>query len=141
MPASAKRRSRSSRREYNLPLDSIAPKVLFSPGYSTLAGDRRLYSDGVSVCMAHYDVSDRLIECFSDAGLPRPNLFCETPIGGGADSPLYAWAVETLRSCLPRLAKVGIVGIEALEIRLREAVVAARSQIAAPGQVCVWART
>ena len=48
-------------------------------------------------------------------------------------------------SFLPPLAKMGIlfgelVGIETLESRLREAG-AARSQIAAPGQVCAWART
>jgi hypothetical protein len=31
-----------------------------------------------------------------------------------------------------------LVGIETLESRLREAVVAARSQIEGPGQVCAW---
>jgi hypothetical protein len=34
-----------------------------------------------------------------------------------------------------------LVEIENLESRLREAVVAARSQIVGPGQVCAWART
>ena len=96
--------------------------------------------------LPHYDVSDRLIECFSEAGLPRPDLFCETPVGGGIDSPLYAWAAETLQSFLPQLAKMGIVfdesvGIETLETRLRNAVIEARSQIVAPGQLCGWART
>jgi hypothetical protein len=91
-------------------------------------------------------VSDRLIEFFSEAGLPQPDLFCEIPVGGGIDSPLYAWVAETLWSYLPQLAKMGIlfgelVGIETLESRLREAVVAARSQIEGPGQVCAWART
>jgi ubiquinone/menaquinone biosynthesis C-methylase UbiE len=96
--------------------------------------------------LPHYDVSDRLIECFSEAGLPRPDLFCETPVGGGIDSPLYAWAAKTLQSFLPQLAKMGIVfgesvGIETLETRLRNAVIEARSQIVAPGQLCAWART
>ncbi len=64
----------------------------------------------------------------------------------GINSLLYAWAAETLQSFLPQLAKMGIlfgelVGIETLESRLREAVVAARSQITAPGQVCAWDRT
>ena len=91
-------------------------------------------------------MGDRLIESFSEAGLPQPDLFCETLVGGGLDSPLYASATETLRSFLPQLAKMGIlfgelVGIETLESRLREAVVAARSQIVGPGQVCAWART
>jgi ubiquinone/menaquinone biosynthesis C-methylase UbiE len=96
--------------------------------------------------LPHYDVSNRLIEYFSESGLPQPDLFCETPVGGGIDSPLYAWMAETLQSFLPQLAKMGIgaaesVGIETLEGRLREAVVEARSQIVAPGQVCAWART
>jgi len=64
----------------------------------------------------------------------------------GINSLLYAWVAETLQSFLPQLANMGIlfgelVGIETLESRLREAVVAARSRIAAPGQVCAWART
>jgi len=80
-----------------------------------------------------------LIESFSEAGLPQPDLFCESFVGGGIDSPLYAWAAETLQSFLPQLRE--LVGIETLESRLRKAVVAARSQIVGPGQVCAWART
>jgi hypothetical protein len=95
--------------------------------------------------LPHYDVGDRLIEMFFRAGLPQPNVFCETPVGGGIDSPLYAWLAETLRSFLPQLEKIGIslderIGIETLESRLREAVVAARSQIEGPGQLCAWSR-
>ena len=89
--------------------------------------------------LPHNDVGDRLMESFSEAGLPQPDLFCENLIGGGLDSPLYAWAAETLQSFLPQLSE--LVGIETLESRLREAVVAARSQIVGPGQVCAWART
>jgi SAM-dependent methyltransferase len=93
--------------------------------------------------LPHYDVSDRLIECFSEAGLPQPHLFSETPVGGGVDSPLYAWAAETLNSFRPQLTKIGIAlsgftGIETLESSLRAAVVDARSQITAPRQVCAW---
>jgi SAM-dependent methyltransferase len=100
----------------------------------------------VQSALPHHDVGDRLVELFSEAGLPQPDLFCETPVGGGIDSPLYVWVAETLQSFLPQLAKMGIlfgelVGIETLESRLREAVVAARSQIAVFGQVCAWART
>ena len=88
--------------------------------------------------LPHYDVAERLIESFLDAGLPEPDLFCETLVGGGVDSPLYGWAAETLQSFLPQLGEV--VGIASLASRLREAVVAARSQIVGPGQVCAWAR-
>jgi 2-polyprenyl-3-methyl-5-hydroxy-6-metoxy-1,4-benzoquinol methylase len=96
--------------------------------------------------LPQHDVGDRLIESFSEADLPQPDLFCETLVGGGIDSPLYSWAADTLQSFVPQLAKMGIrfgelVGIETLESRLREAVVAAHSQIVAFGQVCAWART
>jgi SAM-dependent methyltransferase len=93
--------------------------------------------------LPHYNVSDRLIECFSEAGLPQPHLFSETPVGGGVDSPLYAWAAETLNSFRPQLTKMGIAssgftGVETLASSLRAAVVDAGSQIAAPRQVCAW---
>ncbi len=95
--------------------------------------------------LPHHDVTDRLIESFSEAGLPQPDLFCEILVGGGIDSPLYSWAAETLESFLPQLAKMGIAfgepgGIQTRESRLRAAVTEARSQITAPGQVCAWAR-
>jgi hypothetical protein len=58
--------------------------------------------------------------------------------------PLYAWAAETLASLLPQLVRQEIVtaegvGIDSLEARLREAVVAARSQVVGPEQFCAWA--
>ena len=95
--------------------------------------------------LPHYNVSNRLIECFSEAGLPQPHLSCETLVGGGVDSPLYAWMAETLQSFIAQLAKIGIVlsevvAIETLESSLRAAVVEARSQIVAPAQICAWAR-
>lgn len=74
----------------------------------------------MSVYTTILDVSDRLIECFSEAGLPEPQLFSETLVGGGTDSPLYAWAAETLKGFRPQLAEMGIalgelIGIETLE--------------------------
>jgi hypothetical protein len=76
-------------------------------------------------------VSDRLIECLSEAGLPEPQLFSETLVVGGTDSPLYAWAAETLKSFRPQLAEMGIalgelLGIETLESSVRAAVVEAQ---------------
>jgi ubiquinone/menaquinone biosynthesis C-methylase UbiE len=95
--------------------------------------------------LPHYDSASRLIERFSEAGLPAPNLFREILVGGGTDSPLYAWIAETLRSVWPQLVEMGIVTeemvpAETLESKLRSAVVAARSQIEGPAQVCAWTR-
>jgi ubiquinone/menaquinone biosynthesis C-methylase UbiE len=97
-----------------------------------------------SGALRNYDVGDRLIHHFWDAGLSQPKLFCETPIWGGADAP-WAWLVETLRSLLPQLHRMGVAVKDALEIhllenQLRDAIVAMRSQVTGPGQVCAWAR-
>ena len=94
--------------------------------------------------LPHRDAGGRLIEHFSRAGLPQPTLFCECEVGGGDDSPLYAWAAETLASLLQQLVRqesvtAEAVGIDSLEARLREAVVAARSQVVGPEQFCAWA--
>ena len=97
-----------------------------------------------SSALFNYDVADHLIQCFSDAGLPQPKLFCETPIWDGADAPCR-WLVDTLRSLLPQLHRMGvalkdIMAVETLENQLRDAIVAARSQVSGPAQICAWAR-
>ena len=89
--------------------------------------------------------ADRLVEHFSEAGLPYPHLFCEKLVGGGADSPLYGWLVGVLQSLKPQLERMEImpaetIEMERLETRLRDAVVEARSQIFGFAQVCAWAR-
>jgi ubiquinone/menaquinone biosynthesis C-methylase UbiE len=95
--------------------------------------------------LPHHDAANRLIEHFSNAGLPAPNLFCEVPVGGGENSPLYTWLAETLRSMQPQLVRMGVLADEALSIetfesRLRTAVLDAHSQILGPAQVCAWTR-
>jgi ubiquinone/menaquinone biosynthesis C-methylase UbiE len=93
----------------------------------------------------HFDAANRLVEHFSDAGLPVPSLSREMVVGGGADSPLYAWLADTLRSVWPQLVEMGIaskdpISAEMLAAGLRSAVVQAGSQIEGPAQVCAWAR-
>jgi SAM-dependent methyltransferase len=95
--------------------------------------------------LKHPDAGARMIEHFYNAGLPQPFLFSETPAGGGPDSPLYAWKAETLCSVLPRaeaagLVRPGEIDIGTLEMRLREATIAARSQLGGAHQHCGWAR-
>jgi 2-polyprenyl-3-methyl-5-hydroxy-6-metoxy-1,4-benzoquinol methylase len=106
-------------------------------GYLVLAAFREV--------LPHYDVANRLAEYFSDAGLPVPNVFRETPVGGGAGSPLYGWLADTLRSVWPQLVEMGLatkqpIPADTLATRLRSAVVEARSQIEGPTQVCAWTR-
>ena len=92
-----------------------------------------------------WDAAARLIEHFSNAGLPQPQLFSETPVGGGVDAPYYAWLAVVARTLLPRMVETGVataesVAIDTLESRLRSAVVDARSQVEWPAQVCAWTR-
>jgi ubiquinone/menaquinone biosynthesis C-methylase UbiE len=93
----------------------------------------------------NYRGADRLVEHFSEAGLPHPHLFCEKLMGGSADSPLYGSLAELVQTLHPQMKRMGIMTVdpsamEGLESRLRDAVVGARSQIYGPGQVCAWAR-
>ncbi|WP_069277883.1 class I SAM-dependent methyltransferase [Bradyrhizobium elkanii] len=100
---------------------------------------------GFATGMSHADAGARLIEHFSNAGLDLPTIFSETPTGGGAASPLYAWATLTLRSLLPRLESGSLIDaakidLDTLEDRVREAVTSARSQITFAQQYCAWTR-
>jgi ubiquinone/menaquinone biosynthesis C-methylase UbiE len=91
------------------------------------------------------DAAGRMLEYFADAGLPQPDQFCERPAGGGANSPFYRWAAETIRSLLPPLTRLGRVneGLAqwgTLEHRLRKATVQAGAQLLGPTQVGAWVR-
>jgi SAM-dependent methyltransferase len=95
--------------------------------------------------MVHPDAAGRMTAYFHDAGLKRPTIFCETPVGAGPDSPLYGWLACTLRSVLPQLEKIGVstaaeVDIDTLEDRLRDAASTVHSQVLGPMQVCGWTK-
>jgi SAM-dependent methyltransferase len=95
--------------------------------------------------LANPDVPGRLVDCFSQAGLGAPILFCEVPIEDGERSPIATWLVETLRTLLPQIIQRGwatedAVDIDSLEKRLRAATSETRSQLSAPRQVCAWVR-
>jgi ubiquinone/menaquinone biosynthesis C-methylase UbiE len=95
--------------------------------------------------LPHYDVANRLIELFFDAGLPPPNLFREVHVSGGENSPFYEWLADTMRSVWPQLIEMGIAvetakPAETLASKVRKAVVDAHSQINLPAQVCAWTR-
>jgi ubiquinone/menaquinone biosynthesis C-methylase UbiE len=92
-----------------------------------------------------WDAAGRLVEHFLRAGLPYPVLFAEMPVGGGENSPLYAWMAATLRSLMPLLLGLGAVteedvAIDTLERRVRASVVAAKAQVDVPSQVCAWTK-
>ena len=55
------------------------------------------------------DVPGRLVDCFSQAGLGAPVLFCEVPIGDGERSPIATWLAETLRTLPPQIIRIRLV--------------------------------
>jgi 2-polyprenyl-3-methyl-5-hydroxy-6-metoxy-1,4-benzoquinol methylase len=95
--------------------------------------------------VTHPDAGARMVEHFYNAGVELPRLFSETPVGGGSDSPLYAWAAETFRTLLPRAEEIGLavrgeIDIDRLADHLRQAVTAVHAQIGFAHQHCGWAR-
>ncbi len=91
-----------------------------------------------------YDAAGRLLEHFRAAELPDPELFAEVPVGGGVDSPLYAWMVATIGALMPFLVSLGVteeeIAIDTLEERLRSEMAGMQSQMFGPPQVCAWVR-
>jgi ubiquinone/menaquinone biosynthesis C-methylase UbiE len=94
----------------------------------------------------HPDAGARMAEHFHAAGLKRtPTLFCEIPIGVGAQSPVCGWVVHTLRSLIPQLEKISVataqeIDIDTLEVRLRAAAISSHTQLITVTQFCGWAR-
>jgi ubiquinone/menaquinone biosynthesis C-methylase UbiE len=86
----------------------------------------------------------RLFEYFADAGLPQPEVSGAIPLGGHADSPVYWWVAESIRSLLPLLEPLDIgadvTDVDTLEDRLRAAVLDAHSQVEGPPQFMAWTR-
>jgi ubiquinone/menaquinone biosynthesis C-methylase UbiE len=116
------------------------------PGVALLELIDKLMCLAFSSVLPHYDAADKLIEHFAHAGLPEPDLFCETHVWGAADAPYYAWMVDGLRVLLPQLEQLGIIAtglmeIETLETRVRDAVRRAHSQVTGAPQICAWTRT
>jgi ubiquinone/menaquinone biosynthesis C-methylase UbiE len=101
---------------------------------------------GFSVGAPSWDAAGRLVEHFQNAGLARPNLFAEMPVGAGEDSQLYGWLAETVRSLMPKLLEQGSVteeevSIDTLEERMRSGAVEVQAQVDVAPQVCAWVRT
>jgi SAM-dependent methyltransferase len=70
------------------------------------------------------DAAGRFVEHFATAGLTSPHLFAEMAVGGGANSPLYAWVAESVRTLAAEIVARGIateeeISIETLEERLK----------------------
>lgn len=90
------------------------------------------------------DVGGRLMSCFEEAGLPSPELLCES-IVGGPDSPVMPWIALSHVALLPHIERLGLArelgGDPAtLSERLVEAASDVRAQIVSMPQTCAWSR-
>jgi ubiquinone/menaquinone biosynthesis C-methylase UbiE len=91
------------------------------------------------------DMGLMLAKAFADAGLPRPTIKADVPIGGEAGSYIYSWGTETVKSLLPVIEKLGSataqgIHIETLAQRMEEEAVRNHSEIVGPIQFGAWIR-
>jgi 2-polyprenyl-3-methyl-5-hydroxy-6-metoxy-1,4-benzoquinol methylase len=95
--------------------------------------------------MTHPDAGGRMVAHFHNAGLKRPTMFCEVPVGTGPDSPVPTLLALTASVLLPQIEKIGAstaaeLDVDTLEDRLRDAMANSPSQVLFPMQFCGWAR-
>jgi SAM-dependent methyltransferase len=89
------------------------------------------------------DMGLHLVKTFLAAGLPRPTIKADVPVGGEAGSYVYGWGAETVRSLLPAILRLGLatedeIDIDTLAQRMEDEAVALRSQILGPIQFGAW---
>ena len=66
--------------------------------------------------VTHADIGMRLFELFHRAGLVNVQGRGEFLVDGGASSPFYEWAAETVRSLVPKLEATGLATRGELEV-------------------------
>ena len=86
-----------------------------------------------------------LAAAFVAAGLSNPSTEIDVYTSGDPDSPIFRFAVESLRSMVPMARSAGIPtptadDLDHLEAALRDEVTASRGELSAPPAYAVWAR-
>jgi SAM-dependent methyltransferase len=92
-----------------------------------------------------FDAAMHMASLFSQAGLRRPQLFSETPVDAGGDSPVCAWYYDLFRTLYPDCRSISFgdgdaVDIEGVLQRLRDEVQATNAQVEMPAQICAWTK-
>ena len=90
-------------------------------------------------------MGSRLYSVFRQAGLGEPQMISGGRVEGSAQSEIYEWLAQTIRSLLPMIEKTGVatkdeVGIDTLADRLRADVVSQGAVVHSPVFVGAWAR-
>jgi ubiquinone/menaquinone biosynthesis C-methylase UbiE len=91
------------------------------------------------------DMGSKLFATFLAAGLPAPQMTAAGRVEGGAQSPVYTYLTDTLRSLLPMAERTGVataaeIAIETLVERLRQEAVENNACIMPPPLVGAWTR-
>jgi trans-aconitate methyltransferase len=99
----------------------------------------------IAAAGAHLDMGTRLMAAFEAAGLSDPSAEVDVYTSGDPGSPIFRFAVESLRSMLPMAAAAGIPApkehdLDRLEAALRDEVAANEGVLSAPPAHAVWAR-
>ena len=113
--------------------------IPFSPLYDEVVR----WKCAVVAAVADIEAGYRLRQTFVAAGLPAPQMHAEAVVEGGADSLLYRYMAESIRSMLPMAAAHQIAGfdeasVDTLEARLREDVVASGGVVLCWPAVGAW---
>jgi hypothetical protein len=104
----------------------------------------RVFQDVFSK-VAHVDMGAQLFHLAVAAGFNTPDCCAEYPIEGGAQSPVYLWIAESLRSILPRAEALGVAraadfDIDTLASRLEQQALSGPSGLAGPAMIGCFAR-
>ncbi|MGE0359323.1 MAG: trans-aconitate 2-methyltransferase [Vicinamibacterales bacterium] len=99
----------------------------------------------ITAAGAHLGMGPALAAAFVAAGFADPSVEVDTYTSGDQTSPIFRFAVESLRSMLPMAAAAGIPApsrdeLEGLEAALRREVAASGGMLSAPPAYAVWAR-
>ncbi len=92
-----------------------------------------------------FSMGYKLYKAFVDAGLSGPQLVLNTPISGRPDWVGYEFVAETVRSLLPMIQELGVVGsteidIDTLAQRIRDEVIQANGVTTMPPVIGAWSR-
>jgi SAM-dependent methyltransferase len=110
----------------------------------------RLYQQTIEWIIATYeragfepDMGAKLLQTFTAAGLPQPELIAGGTVGGGPNCPAYANVAGLMRSLLSTAEQFGVVSPDEVQIdtlagRIRDEAVALNATVFSPTVVGAW---
>jgi trans-aconitate methyltransferase len=121
------------------------PGMHSRPHSATYHGIVAVWQQVIRSAGAHLDMGARLVATFAAAGLREASAETDVYTSGDPESPIFRFAVESLRSMLPMAAAAGIdapaaADLDRVEAALRQEVVASGGVLSAPPAHAVWAR-